>query len=435
MSILLSILTMINLGLIGWYMIDSRRLYNFTMLFSASFAGWVIPQLIGLSNETGTLFMGLLPEGALEIITLMSILCLVATWLGDNYGLSHPGFGAIHRLAEYDYARLVRVAMGLTVVGVIIVQIAHNVLSKQYLDNLGTQWTGPITILAFFQSMQKYGFALAVLLYFRTRSPAALMCALFGVVSSVVAFTISARRGAAADTVFMVILGLYFGRRVILPAWVMGTIFVFGALMVNNIGHFRGGKEDASFIERLQSADLFGMFNYTLTNGGYELANAAINAWCAEQSEGEFDFGKVHWNQLVHAYFPGQIFGHELKKALKFEERDLAREMLNYKPPPGTTQTGMSDAFMSFWYLGALKFYLIGYVMGRWMNRANRGDLKSQLAYMALMSPALHTITHGTYWLLNHYIHMVIFAYPALYWARASQPEPAPLTFEPALRP
>jgi hypothetical protein len=34
------------------------------------------------------------------------------------------------------------------------------------------------------------------------------------------------------------------------------------------------------------------------------------------------------------------------------------------------------------------------------------------------MSAALHTISHGTYWLLNEYIHMALFSYPVLYWAR-----------------
>ncbi|MFL6546685.1 MAG: hypothetical protein ACJ8LM_16105, partial [Candidatus Udaeobacter sp.] len=241
-------------------------------------------------------------------------------------------------------------------------------------------------------------------------------CAAFNVTTSLISFAVIARRGAMADTVFMVILGLYFGRRIILPAWLLGALFVTGTLWSHAIGHFRGSV-DMSFWEKVEKADFFGDFGYTLNNGGEEIANAAVICWCVEET-GEYDFGKIHWNQLVHGYFPGQIFGAELKKALKFDERDVAMEKRGFKPAVGTTETGMADAFRSFWYFGCLKYYIIGYVMGRWWNRANRGDLRSQLAYMSLMGAALHTITHGTWWLMNAYIHMVIFAYPCMYWAR-----------------
>ncbi len=403
------------LALVGWGAIDSRRLYRFIVLFSAAFFGFVIPQLNGLSNSTGSIF-GTMPEGALDQLTLISLLCVIAAWLGDNRGTFHPGTATMHTYEQYDPNRLIRVAVGLTVSGVLISNIALSVLDAEYIEKLGSQWTGPITIFAFFQSMQKYGLALAVLIYCRTQSPVAMMCAAFNVITSLLAFAIVARRGALADTFFMVVLGMYFGRRIVLPAWLLGVLFVVGTLWSHAIAEFRG-RTGMTFVERMENMDIFGAFGYTWNNGGYEIANAAILCYCVDET-GELDFGKVHWNQLVHGYFPGQIFGHDLKRAIKFEERDLGFEVLGYKPAVGTTQTGMADAYRSYWYLGCLKFYVIGYVMGRWWNRANRGDFRSQLTYMSIMSAALHTITHGTYWLMNAYIHMVIFAYPCLYWAR-----------------
>jgi hypothetical protein len=56
--------------------------------------------------------------------------------------------------------------------------------------------------------------------------------------------------------------------------------------------------------------------------------------------------------------------------------------------------------------------------MGRWYRRAFQGDLASQLAYSTLISAALHTVSHSTTWILNEYIHMAVFSYPLLYWAR-----------------
>lgn len=416
MNVLLWLLISFNAAMIVWGLLDGRRTYRFTLMAAVMFLGFAVPQCIGLSNEAGYKISQYLPEGSLDLVYFMSFLCLAAYWLGDHRGVTHPGTSPIHPFKEYDPSRMVWVAAGLLSIGVLITQIGYNLLDRDYINSLGTQWTGPITILMFFQSMQKYGFAIAVLLYFRSRSPVALMCVLFSVFTSFLTFIYSARRGAAADTFFIVVLGMYFGRGIRIPAWLLGIAFVMGTLWSNSIGMFRAHLE-TSFLEKLEKSDMLGNMDHILTHGGFEMANAAVECWCANES-GDFDYGQVHWNQFIHAYFPGQIFGHELKKAIKFPERHLALEMLNYQPPPGTTLTGMSDAFTSFWYLGCLKFYVIGYVMGRWFNRALRGDLRSQLAYMALMSSALHTISHGTFWLFNQYLHMVIFAYPALYWAR-----------------
>jgi hypothetical protein len=402
-------------GFISWGVVDVRRLYRFTVLFSVSFVGFVIPQLNGLANP-GTRLSVFLPEGSLDMITLMCVLCVFGVWLGDNRGTHQRSSAKMYMFGEYDDNRLVRVAIALTMAGVVISQLAFNVLDKEYLDNLGTQYTGPITIFLFFQTMQKYGLALAVLVYLKNRSPAAMLCAIFSVSTSVFAFTQVHRRGGMAETVFMVILGLYFGRRIVLPAWLLGVLFVVGTLWSHAIGEFRG-HTDLTFWEKLQNADFMRSFGDTWNNGGEELCNAAVICWSVEEL-GEYDFGKVHWNQLVHGYFPGQIFGYDLKRAIKFEERDVAWEARGYKGAIGTTITGMADAFRSFWYLGCIKYYIIGYVMGRWWNRGNRGDLRSQLAYMSLMATALHSITHGTWWLLNGYLHMVIFAYPCLYWSR-----------------
>jgi hypothetical protein len=410
------ILVTLLVGLIAWGVTDSRRLYRFIVLFSVSFAGFVVPQLNGLANDTTSRLAQILPEGSLDQITLICIMCVIGTWLGDNRGTHHPGSARMFTIGDYDDNRLVRVAVALTLAGVVITQVGINVLDRDYMENLGTQWTGPVTIIMFFQSMQKYGLAMSILVYLKNRSPAAVLCIVFNVLTNLISFAVVSRRGAMADTVFMVLLGLYFGRRLVLPAWLLGVLFVFGTLWSHAIGEVRG-QTDLDFWEKLTNIDFVGSFGYTWNNGGDELANAAIICWSVEELN-EYDFGKVHWNQLVHAYFPGQIFGHDLKKAIKFEERDVAFEARGYKPAIGTTLTGMSDAFRSFWYFGCLKYYLIGYVMGRWWNRGNRGDLRSQLAYVSLMGTALHTITHGTWWLLNGYLHMVIFAYPCLYWSR-----------------
>src|SRR5205823_4969039 len=107
----------------------------------------------------------------------------------------------------------------------------------------GSQWSGPMTIVLFFASMSKYGFAIMTLLYFRTRSSAALLCLLAGLTLNVVLFITSARRAEAASTFFIFTLGLLFARRIILPAWLLGIIFAVGTLWTNSVGDFRSHDE------------------------------------------------------------------------------------------------------------------------------------------------------------------------------------------------
>lgn len=415
MNILLILLTFGILAALGWAAITPSWIYRFTTLWAASFAGFALPQLIGLSNDTSSLAR-MLPEGALDIVILTSVLSLIGVFLGDVRGVTHPGSRPIVGFNRYDPDRMIRVSVVLTVAGFLIFQIGYSMLSKEYLDNLGTQVSGPITILHFFQNMQRYGLALCLLCYFKYRSPVALMTLVAFAISHVFSFMLYARRGTTADLVFILILGLYFGRKITLPAWLMGLVFTAGALTSNSIGALRN-REDVSFIERLESADVFGNFANTLEHGGYECLNAAVISWAVE-FEGDYDYGTHYWTWFVHSYFPGQIFGYDLKRALMLPERNHALEVCGYRAPTGATATGMCDAFRSFWYFGWIKFYVIGYMMGRWWNRANRGDVWSQLAYMALMSSALHSISHGTHWILNNWVHMFIFSYFPLRWAQ-----------------
>ncbi len=100
------------------------------------------------------------------------------------------------------------------------------------------------------------------------------------------------------------------------------------------------------------------------------------------------------------------------------QDVDVYSRTGGHKVLTGTTNTGMADCFQSFGYFGFVKFLLIGYIMGRWYARGLHGDLLGQLTYVTMMGAALHTVSHGTHWLVNAWIHMAIFSYPFLYWAR-----------------
>src|SRR5437870_4209267 len=102
-GILLWILVMLNAAMIVWGVIGGARIYRFTIFAAAVFTGFAIPQLIGLSNEAGIGWRHYLPEGALDLTAMVSVLCLAAIWFGDIMGDIRPGHSPIRSLSEYDH--------------------------------------------------------------------------------------------------------------------------------------------------------------------------------------------------------------------------------------------------------------------------------------------------------------------------------------------
>jgi hypothetical protein len=157
-----------------------------------------------------------------------------------------------------------------------------------------------------------------------------------------------------------------------------------------------------------------------LAQGGDELANAAYIITATERRSA-FDFGAFNWNALVFAYIPAQIVGGAVKENL-YLDLGVGNPMLDEfmrTPYIGTTLTGMADAFGSFWYFGASKFFLVAFIMRKFYLAAMQDNVAAQACYIVLLTPSLHTITHHTQWFFNAWVHMAIFLLPALWLCRS----------------
>jgi hypothetical protein len=137
----------------------------------------------------------------------------------------------------------------------------------------------------------------------------------------------------------------------------------------------------------------------------------------------KFDLGLYHWNSLVFAYVPAQIVGQSLKQSLYLPLPDPAFEEYFYTPPIGSTWTGLSDAFQSFWYFGTLKFFLIAFVMQKLWLAAQSGNMTAQLFYMLMPVYALEAITHTTQYFVGPWVHLAVFLLPGLMLARRRRHE------------
>jgi hypothetical protein len=90
----------------------------------------------------------------------------------------------------------------------------------------------------------------------------------------------------------------------------------------------------------------------------------------------------------------------------------------DYNPPRGATETGMSDAFASFWYFGAVEFFLIALVLGRIYRAAMSGSTAAQILYALSAATSMMEITHSTQWLFSDWVEMGVFLLPMLAFAR-----------------
>ena len=404
--LLIAVLFLVCLALIVQGMRAPGKIYEFPFLAGATFLGFVLPQMPALANDP------FLPSDAFTKTALFTILC--AAMCGIGWSAARRPFEGPYW--TFDDRRLLGVAAFLSLIGAFFFYKVTQLPDEM---RLVARMTGLPVAYLFFAGLLTYGFAIAVFCFAKRRSGAALVIAVFGSLFYLNSILIWGRRQVTVEFVLVIALAVWFGRGVAAPR-VLALAGIFaGALALFSTGHYRGlvGAYDGNepSWSEVSTIDVLGNFKEVLELGGPEMRNALLRIHAVDRSMA-FDYGLFHWNVLVFNYVPAQLLGREFKESLQipfYEQLDL-----EYDPPFGTTETGMSDAFASFWYFGALKFFLISYLLGRMYRTAAAGSLLCQLLYALSLSAAMLTITHHTQTLPSAWIHMAIFLVAPLAIAR-----------------
>ena len=92
----------------------------------------------------------------------------------------------------------------------------------------------------------------------------------------------------------------------------------------------------------------------------------------------------------------------------------------------------MADAVASFWWLGALKFMLVAYVLARVHRTAMQGWVPAQIVYILGITPGMHAVTHHTQWVLSGWVNMLLLLGPFLLYAASRPRRPEALRLRPA---
>lgn len=414
-GVLLWILAIQALVIMAWAMGRRDRMIQFPFFAAAVFLGWIFPQLMGVTSNT------FLPAGGLEKTILMAVLCLGATWWGYEVN-RRPA-----RLFDWNFnhGRLLVASAVMMVLGAFFFyQIS--LIGAEVTAATGGQWTGIITIYVFFAKLLTFGMALAVILYLRKPNPYALTLVLFGLAFYLERILIRGRRAAMVELGMMIFLALWFNRRNLPPRWLMLSSVCAGALFINSIGDFRSVMMgDDRFtasgvgVGEVLEIDYFGNLQRIASgeSGTHNIVNAVMNIAAVDRTF-HFDYGLSHWNAFVSSYVPGQWVGYDVKQAMMIDLPNQAGQIFDHRPHTGSTHTGLSDSFLSFWYFGAVKFLLIGLILSRWYRAAMQGQLAGQLVVILTITPALHAITHSTHNFFTVFLQLAVFLLPALWFAR-----------------
>jgi hypothetical protein len=381
-------------------------IYEFPFLAGAVFAGFALPQFIGLTADP------FLPSGALEKTLVMSILCASMCWIGY---VANRGPLRIFNW-DYDDGKLLKVSIALSLAGCYFYykfsQLPEEVLKSSQMSGL------PVAYL-FFARLLSYGFAIAVLLYAKNRSRIALAVALFGSTFYLERIVIAGRRAELIEFCAIIALAVWFQRGRCIPRGLMLGGLIFGTLLVNSIGEYRSAtmSDEGPRWDAVLQIDFFGNLERLTKQGGAELTNAVYYIEATDRTM-RLDFGLSHWNELVFRYVPAQLVGADLKEALTLTVDTPAQGEFRYTPVTGSTLTGMTDTFQSFWYFGSLEFGIIAFVLSRLWKSACLGSFTAQLVYVLMLAQALESITHSTDNFIAPWVHMGLFLIPALMLAR-----------------
>jgi hypothetical protein len=407
-----ALIWVLGLASAGVVLVSLRRpegAYHYPFLAGATFLGFIVPQLPAFVSDP------FFPAGAVARTAGFATLCVAACALGWYL----PGARARTRMPwRFDEGKLLAIAAALSLIGGFFA-LKINALPYEIKYSV---YTGLPVVYVFFARLLPYGFAIALLCCARRVSLPAIAILTFDVYFYLDRILVHGRRAEAADFVLLIALALWFQRRWA-AARLLSLVFILGAAFaLTSIGDYRSvtTARDPSPWSALLKIDVAANFDVLIEQGGNEVRNAIHRMEAVRRSEA-FDFGLSHWNMTVFNYVPAQLLGAAFKEGLTMPlDGQIPRD---YAPHPGTTETGLSDAFASFSYLGALKFFLLAWLMRALYDAAMAGSTLCQIVYALSLAPAMHAVTHHTQWPLSAWIHMGLFLIPALALARIRDPE------------
>ena len=405
-------------GLVGWGLLRRERLLQFPFLAAWAVALQILPQLYALKSSNLPY-----PPEALSQVILMVFLCLGMTAIG--YFMPRRKVDPLKW--RFDGHRLLLGATALVGIG----QFFGFLIGRlpEEMTRAGP-WSGTPVAYLFFVRLAPYGFAIALALFLRYRSTWAFLLLLPNTLSSLSLMVFYGRRTPTAEFFLALLCMLWFVWRWLPPRPVMiAGVLAFGIFVVN-ISDYRHAViyEDEGRWQRVREIDYLGNLQPSsmVQDNAQEMLNALYYIDAVTKTR-DFNYGLSLYNDLVDAYVPRQLVGERVKSSLRVPLSDPAFAVYGFEPSIGSCQTGVAEAFLSFWYFGSLIFLAFGYVMRRCWDGAMSGGLPAQVIYVSLVALYLGAYNGTIHNFTVPWIHLAVFLGPVLVWARVRQRSVSPV--------
>ena len=390
------------LGLIFWGLIRLERAYQYPFFMGSMFIAFIVPQAFVLLKNPDPAT----PE-ALERLFLMAFLCAFMCWFGYQFSPNKMWLDKLN-VAVND-KKLFNAGVFLLVIGLISRYSIGLVTIERSGHSNGL--TGSATILWFFGRLLYIAFGIFLMELLKRPNIQNFiftgLAAYFPLLS-----TIHSGRRQPTMT-FLLIIGLcfWFIRKTIPPRWFFVSAIAAIIFLIPLFGANRSIVKDTinQDWESIEITAEKATENLQAQNF-LELKNAAILMDAASKT-GMYGYGTAYWDAAIFQFFPGQIFGHGLKNTLQLKlGLSHYKYLFGYRIVPGSTNTGIGDAFAEFDYFGCLIFAFIGYLYKHlWISANYYNSTLSKLLYIGLGSPAMVTITHGTQRFVQEALFQLIF--------------------------
>jgi len=396
--------------LFGAAIVRPRLIYEFPYFMAGTFIAFILPQAFALyRNEWGGVY--------LENTLLMCCLCLAACWLGY---LPRPYPSFAEKLdVPVNSSRFLHGGIVLVLVGYYFTYKFATLPE----DDITSGLTGIGTIYLFFGGLVYPGFAICFYCALKSRGRFAWAMSAVAAWVPLQAAVFYGRREPTA--LFLISLGmsLFFLRgkqapRLVVVGSVIGAMFLIPA-----IGEYRKtAAEDP--LEAWRQLNVVQEFNdYFDVNATSELKNATVLI-AATRESGAYEYGASYWNRIVFRFVPAQFIGEKFKNFLMIggKEQDLGdftEDEVGYRMPPGSTVTGIGDAFHEFSYLGCFFFAAMAYLFKNlWAAASRPNGTIAQVLYIQVTTSAMRALTHQTIDFLPGFIYSALFIAIVAFYAR-----------------
>jgi len=187
---------------------------------------WFLPQIASLSNDISV------PGSGYNRLILMMSVCLVALWLGW-----HQKARAVPMPPPIDFNKMVLPTLALT-----IASVGINLLLARYRAEWsgGQQWSGPITIVAFFAQIREVALVVSLLLFLQLRDRRSFVLLAANLAITLPIAMVFLRRSEMIGLIAALICAYWFARRKTISPPILAVFGVGLVIVVYVIGPLRG---------------------------------------------------------------------------------------------------------------------------------------------------------------------------------------------------